>query len=547
MFDQYVREAIELEVKDIFKNYNINEMIDLYIKSLVIITPVETGIKINLIESIEGFYNQDGNIRKYHTCIINIEPYLKKLLFLVMPNKYNEISRNSKLGLYHTMQTIGLLKKLPDNINLVYAKPEKYYGTVEEYIIHSYQIRNDISHSSTNWSFSEMTYSVKAIIITSLYAAWINRDMIDQANMQYLDSKIYGFDEYIYNILNGYNEEMKKGFKYVPLLWEKTNDIDVSTETNIKIDDLLDYKKNKENHLMLVGEAGCGKTTSVDYLEYCDAKRYKNGESNFIPLKITLINEDNIYASVEDMICRKLNIPFEYCQKLLIDNRIHLYLDGINEVLIDIDAKKTLAINIEKFLKKYNKLFVVITDRTFTVIKINISTIYHLKKMTIDDIRRYAETKVNDPEIIGKVILTVMKSEFANMRFTPIFINNLLTMFAQKEDVPEDNSEFIDKYINSLFKREYNEKKDYNAAPGRLDLLLTIFSTIEFSQVGVHYTKVLRSFGEIADTYGLNINTESCINLAIQIGILKRQGDFIDFALDEYKTYFLLKAIEYDV
>ena len=59
----------------------------------------------------------------------------------------------------------------------------------------------------------------------------------------------------------------------------------------------------------------------------------------------------------------------------------------------------------------------------------------------------------------------------------------------------------MDKYINVLFEREYSEKKAYNAAPGRLDLLLAELACEDEIEGGMKKLDVLKTFKKIADTY----------------------------------------------
>ena len=61
---------------------------------------------------------------------------------------------------------------------------------------------------------------------------------------------------------------------------------------------------------------------------------------------------------------------------------------------------------------------------------------------------------------------------------------------------------------------------------------------------GISHLRAMKLCADVMREYGLNISSDACINLAVQLGILMQSGNYIDFVLDDYRNYYLMKAIE---
>jgi F0F1-type ATP synthase beta subunit len=82
---------------------------------------------------------------------------------------------------------------------------------------------------------------------------------------------------YSYCIKKIFSEDsVKNGFVFVPIKWNyiPNMDDDESEEREMEISQLLN-PTSKYNHIILLGGAGCGKSTSIDYLVYKNAKKWK--------------------------------------------------------------------------------------------------------------------------------------------------------------------------------------------------------------------------------------------------------------------------------
>ena len=144
--------------------------------------------------------------------------------------------------------------------------------------------------------------------------------------------------EYIQNIIKSY--ESKINFKYIPSSVLKVNNFNLGDNTNIEDDNLevlrfIDVNQDERyKKIKLIGYAGVGKTTTLEYIEYQDALNFEKNQKVPVILNLITVNE---FETIETLICKKLNIDTEndeVIKFLLKKNRINLYLDGINEISI---------------------------------------------------------------------------------------------------------------------------------------------------------------------------------------------------------------------
>ena len=540
LMDEYIVRMITLELKPAFPNYEISQMLEVYEGFASLNTPVEKGIRSDWMDNISSFYQMTDAMRACHKSLLNSESFFKKLLYLVNEEKYNSILSDPKLGLYRTLEEVGLMRLLPPGTNISTVNETLFEDPLQRAVIRTYQLRNNSSHTSDDWSVSSMLENVNAIMISTMYAVWQNRKMIQGAVSKEEGERVYGVDTALRSIVKEYNKRISSGFRFVPLLWESAERGAAGKKPkHINIKELI-----SEKHIMLLGDAGCGKTTSLDYLEYQDANTYLDGDSPCIPVKLTLIGED-AGCLLEDMICRKINIPMSFCEMLLKKNLLHLYIDGLNELSMNISTKKDFIISLENFMARYPNTFIVVTDRRYSPVQLKIETKYLLRKMEKDDILKYAASRPECNKTIIENLSDILDMPgFSELDFTPLLLNQLVTALHSGAGIPADPTELIGVYLEALLDREYNEKRNLDAAPGKLDLLLMKLALEEIPEEGLPLLRVMRIFADTMREYGIKIESDACINVAVQLGILKQTGNMIDFVLEEYKTYFLLRAVE---
>ncbi len=541
--DELIIKKIKSELQTKLPNSPIEEMLALYEQFANLKTEAEKGISGEWIENVVGFYELGKNMQTNHNALLNSESFLKKVLYVVDKDAYDDYAGDKKLCLYKTMDKLGLFKNLPQNVKVDRCDPETLTSPVNRAVVKAYQLRNNVSHTSDDWALSEMFANVNAILLATMYAVWQNRGVIRIQINKTVGEEQFGITSLLNKTVKEYNTQKSDGFVYVPLLWESENSKDEEAQQKtMNIAELLEDK-----HILLSGEAGCGKTTSLQYLEYQAANSYLSGESAKIPVNIALINE-SASSTLQEIICRKLNISLNYCEKLLENGLIYLFVDGLNELTADISRRKEFVSRIEQFFNRYPRVFVVVTDRKYSSYPVRVDKTYHLKRMEKTDIVNYAKTKSEcDNKTLALLEEVLNKEAFADLEYTPLIVNQLILTLSSNGQIPNDMTDLIGGYLEALMKRECEEKRDNNAAPGKLDILLMKLASEDDCADGIKLYRAMKICGAAIREYEIGLTSDEGIALAIQMGILKKSGDYIEFAFDEYRTHYFMKAIDNDV
>ena len=539
--EQSIKTIISKELRQVFTNIEIDEALNLYEEVAKMDSSAETSIRNTWLENISDFYSFSESIESNYKFLMNFEGFLKKVLYLVNETEYNSCKADNKKCLYSVMESLGLFRNIPQNINVNSYNPDNFTNPINRAVVWAYQQRNENVHNAESLSISEMLSGVRNVLVTTLDAVWRNKAVIESKINKVIGESQFGIEKLMKKIVSDYEQTMRDGFVYVPLLWESDiSDSDEVQSKSMQIGELLE-----DRHILLAGDAGCGKTTSLENLEYQAAKRYLSNQSSCIPVNIALINE-SIDSSLQEMICRKLNISISFCEQLLEKGSIYLLIDGLNEYTTDIERKKALVTSIEKLFVAYPKVFAALTDRRYSPYPVRVNKTYHLKRMDKENILKYAESKAKSNKNALALLEEILDSNtFENLEFTPLLVNQLIIALSSSGVIPSDLTELIGMYLEALFKREYVDKRVATAAPGKLDVILMGLALAKEDEGGgINYYRALRVCAETAHKYGINLESDACITLAIQMGILTRMGDQIDFVLKNYRTYYLLKAAD---
>lgn len=365
--------------------------------------------------------------------------------------------------------------------------------------------------------------------ISNIFLAYLEiaNKLKDNVMELYIKLKI-NIDQYLNNIISNYKN--RANFKYIPSSVIKLDfnssiyDIDEGKEDFIPF---LDINKDTSlKRIKLIGYAGAGKTTTLEYIEYEDAECYN--ENNKIPVLISLCDVSQI-TTIEKLICEKLRIvddEKDIVNYLIEKNKINLYLDGVNEISIGNKEKRKVLNELEKFVnsKKAQNIKIIATDRDNDDISIlnNVDT-FLIEGMTEQDIKLFIDgnsTKVEKKKEIEKKIL--QNKAIQNMRVRPLMLKELISIVECEEDIPEDIEEITEKYLETIIKREVEEKHEEVAKyiDGALSYLVEKNGDIENSLMS--YYNIIDTFNEFANKNKLEIDSQSLLDLIKKLVYLKK-------------------------
>lgn len=561
MFSKEVINNVKAYTKKFYEEDRLNESIDAFQKLIWIDNATDiVNFTSKYSEKIVNLFYPIPNFAAWEDkegC--KIEEFLKKLLILTDHNEWVTKTRWELNDLYNyfgffrninnVSNEIILKARIEDRNNesgfrITAADPNKYKecpGYIGHYI-RAYQYRNSISHGSVISDIYEKMDNIISLIIVYLDMSYKYKDKIsDIYAMQSMKKAADGRS--ICNQIINTNMERKRPDKYVELLWTETepNLQRSNMELNNKKTILEVYHEENRRLTKLIGEPGIGKSETLNYLQYCLAKAYLSDTNKEIPILLNLIEfteEDTIVDKAADI----LNVAKSDMENFMTQGKIALFLDAFNEVQDD-ELRRKLALEIRSLIENYTRVRFVFTDRTErnSPPYANEAKCFYLCPLTKEDIILFFKKNCSDISIQSEILRRLDDPTglgWLVKKSTPFILVNIRDMAVDYDTYPSEE-EFFEKYIDSLFKREEDNKCDYN-----IPLLKRCLQDVACEHGGDTLTR--RAIEKIftGDNYSrMDENrARKLVQLAVEdMKILEKKDDNqYGFTRDEYFNYFLL-------
>ena len=227
-----------------------------------------------------------------------------------------------------------------------------------------------------------------------------------------------------------------------------------------------------------VGEAGAGKTTRMLKKYYDCLLDVIEGKEEVLPLWIELkkLNGTEKYA-IEEEVKKCLGAYAGLYKELLSANKVALYLDGYNEVLMDAadedgTKKKKLAMDIDAIHRDYPGLEINVTDRSEKAnppCMMKNVMVFKCKGISNDRIAEYCNKK----KIEGLAETICNLRWISRINLTPGKLENLIELVMENR-IPDGEHDFYEKYLEYILEREEVEK--YETRISELRDFLSIFA-----------------------------------------------------------------------
>ena len=422
-----------------------------------------------------------------------------------------------------------------------------------EHIARSYLLRNSESHAFAEWKKKEIYIYIDSVLITCLRAVEINKKkLLENLKKQNINNEL-NIEEY----LKGITQQLKKRMSRFIHIRGAENFAVLGSYVIEYQDDSLDSKLRKgtveylrdnsipERRMMIWGEAGLGKTTTLEYLTYIDAKkRLKDSNSN-IPILVSLgVLTDSKYT-IKQYICDKLDISIDMCETLLDDGKINLFLDGINEIPSDTGGiLKTVRMReIKQLLKEYPETFMIITNRPQDTRDFNNVPVFNLMKLSKEEMENFIEKNVDEKEVKSILFQSINENErFVQIINTPLILSRLIEIVRYKKEIPHSEGEIIGEFLNCLLLREKEEKQDARLDIKRLTYLLRMiaFESLENKKTnsGMTEAEIIKYCVKAMDTYKFQYDALYALDIMLQLGILEKRENMYVFSHQAYQDYY---------
>lgn len=433
-----------------------------------------------------------------------------------------------------------------DDVKEYLHKNSKFKDTFHEHLIYAVVSKNLASHTCQKMSNIERYGGFNSILISMLYLIDLFHDEISEF-IKFMDYDLQKIEKYLNDldlIIKG------KNIEYIPL------DIIELTGSREVVETTIDEAFDENNQLQLLGNAGAGKSTSMEHLVLNDIRQFR--ETNIIPIIIPLssINENSSLIYEIEKICSeslKINFKDKYNE-----GKINLYLDGVNEITgISSEAVQQKVINeINSLAKKFPDSKLVVTDRLQTEIgsgsymEFPSFIINELSSNKVEDfIIRFAKSET---EISVLNELLNVGNNFKHILQTPLMITVVIELINNKKEIPDNESKIIQEFLKVLFEREKIEKKDTYLKIQNHSLILGYIANIMHmkfkANMGINPYAINKMVVEGNKKYGFNYDTSYFIRVSTELNILcKDSNGNIKFSHERYKDHYVAEYELYEI
>ena len=235
--------------------------------------------------------------------------------------------------------------------------------------------------------------------------------------------------------------------------WKSTIQINKNNEFEILggVDKLIEQFRLSDNTLLITGEAGSGKTTSMLLIVKLLIKECINDPTKPIPVVFNLSSwkyGKKISIWILEELKNKYKVPTKIGRKWIQECRILPILDGLDEV--ESSKINTCILNINKYSKENGLSGIIVCSRYLDYIeqesRLELGSCVYLKPLDKKQISTYLKT-FKDQNILNLEKFIVNNREMVAITSTPLMLNIITITFF-------DNINELKKILRSLRNQE---------------------------------------------------------------------------------------------
>ncbi len=553
-------------------NFNANEAIELFVK-IVSDDSNLSEFKNALIFNPDDYAGKDFKTARTALGGKLFENYLKTIYEILSI----EIEGELKVCLVDFFKRFNLLATHNNRYNF-FGKDDNKISTCEPIFFRgkmpfgkemktAYDLRNAISHKGKLYGNQEpsndipqVIADIKDFVVAILFITdqfkkelkpiYYPNDLTDYLQKQTQLFKVWR-SRFVH--IEG-REEFAEVELYAKEVFEDTEEIseddenledieDIKVAREGKIDELR--KKINEKQMIILGEVGMGKSTTLQYLHFKDAQSALQNKHLPIPIYFELKNltdKDNLVQKIIDRIGKDQDFTIEMLKK----GRFSICLDGLNEIEKNIKVK--VFTQVKNLITDYPNNFYLITsrpqgyNREFDDVLQNRSIpVFVLQKMQNNQIKEFLEKN-------GKKVKDYIQAEIdANDRLrkivqTPLMLLMLIAVVEKEGKVPTNRALVIAKFMHSLYDREQKQLIDFDKDTFHLLLCYLGFQTkaLSGSNSGLDRDEyILPILEERKMQLGLSINILDFLRKALDLNILVNDDNQYSFTHELYQEYYV--------
>ncbi|WP_341900791.1 hypothetical protein [Fluviicola taffensis] len=530
--------------------------VDLFIR--LIKFPVDEpdikGIETRMLNALEKILIKPLdrlNKNSFFPEVAKFEPYLRKLIYLINPNKFREF-QNTRDGL---AALISFLNLNPNNINYTLnSVPVHKSANFSEHLLLTYNLRNIESHNCQNYSHYRLYRELRSVLIMCVFAVSKNREalkriLLKESYNDYLNTEI----NKVKNIKKIFiHIEGKETLANINLYAREILDTTILENQELEIEHearegTVEYLKETiaERKMIVLGEVGMGKTTSLLYLHLQDCEHCLiNPDQKSVPVYIELKNLIN-NESIIDKIVKKIGVSEEFLVDELKKGKFNIYLDGLNE--IEKNSKSNAFAQIRSMIADYPKNLFIISSRPQDYNgQFNSSTfgksipVFILQYMKDSQMKEYLQKNCPSKKeyIWTKINQNIRLKQIVN---TPLMLTMLVSVVLKEGGIPDDKGKILRSFMVSLYDRETKQESLFNSEEFHLLLCYLGFHTRDLTGTNSGLDKhqyIIPILQEQKNNFGLDTNLIEFIKKALDLNIMVSDMDQLSFTHEIYQEYY---------
>jgi predicted NACHT family NTPase len=479
------------------------------------------------------------------------------MLYIIDKPSYQHFT-SSKDGLGSLISILGLN---PNNVNYswttLHSNQKAFFA---EHLIKTYNLRNLESHNCTEWTNSRLYDELRSVLVMYLFATYRHfkdlKNAVEPNDLtDYLQKQIQYFKVWQNRFVHiEGREDFAEVDLYAREIFEDSEDINedekldnIKVAREGKIDELR--KSLTEKAMVILGEVGMGKSTTLQYLHYKDSKIVLQEKNSPIPIYFELKNltdKDNLIQKIKDRIGK----DYDFTTGLMKKGKFSICLDGLNEIEKNIKVK--VFTQIKNLISDYPENFYIITSRPQgynrefdDALQNRIIPVFVLQKMQNSQIKEFLEKN-------GSKVRDYIQSEIdANDRLrklvqTPLMLLMLVAVVEREGKIPSEKGKIIRAFMHSLYDREQKQIIDFDKDTFHMMLCYLGYHTRDLtgSNSGLDRDEfIIPILEDRKKELGLAINLLDFLRKALDLNILVNDDNQYSFTHELYQEYYAAEFI----
>ncbi len=319
------------------------------------------------------------------------------------------------------------------------------------------------------------------------------------------------------------------------------------------IEELRKNGEVTEGKMLIWADAGMGKSTTLEYLAYTDAKSKLRDNTINLPIFLQMGLLTNTEKSLKQYMLKEIEkqvlVGEEYLENELKEGKINLFIDALNETPEYVKSKRMKEI--EELLEQYPKNFFILSSRSSDNPFRNMP-VFVLQRMNDDELDEFLLKNTKGlPEVAGKIKEAMNNDQNLKSILRQYFMfSKLIEIVKDTGKVPDGEGAIVYAFIQSLYDREYIEKKDDNFNERNRENIDRVLANLAYhileemiegnSEKNPVFTKnkALNQFAEVKSKYGFALDLSYILDICNQLDILEKIEEKYRFSHSIYIEFF---------